>query len=68
LPAHYAIFKSEGQGAVQAWIDLLPDRQTDCARRVGTITTCQAFKMARGPPVSFNGQEFAVRGLRKWLN
>jgi hypothetical protein len=27
LPAHYAAPKSEGDGAVQAWIDLLPDRQ-----------------------------------------
>jgi hypothetical protein len=25
LPAHYAVPKSEGDGAVHAWIDLLPD-------------------------------------------
>ena len=24
-PAHYAVPKSDGAGAVQAWIDLLPD-------------------------------------------
>jgi hypothetical protein len=25
LPAHYAVPKADGDGAVQAWIDLLPD-------------------------------------------
>ena len=33
LPAHYAVPKAEGDGAVQAWIDLLPDWQTACSPR-----------------------------------
>ena len=41
LPAHYAVPKSEGAGAVQAWIDLLPDWQSARARRVDAVVTRQ---------------------------
>jgi hypothetical protein len=33
--------KSEGDGAVQAWIDLLPDWQTAQARRLDAVVTCE---------------------------
>ena len=41
LPPHYAVPKSEGDGAVQAWIDLLPDWQSARARRVDAVVTRQ---------------------------
>ena len=42
LPAHYAVPKAEGDGAVQAWIDLLPEWQTAHARRVDAVVTRRA--------------------------
>jgi hypothetical protein len=39
LPAHYAVPKSDGDEAAQAWIDLLPDWQRDRARRLDAIAT-----------------------------
>ncbi len=39
LPPHYAIPKSEGNAPVQAWIDLLPDWQSDRARHIDAIVT-----------------------------
>jgi len=41
VPRHYAVPKSEGDGAVQAWIDLLPDWQSDRARSVDAAVTRQ---------------------------
>ena len=40
--AHYAVPKAEGDGAVQAWIDLLPEWQTAHARRVDAVVTRHA--------------------------
>jgi hypothetical protein len=37
LPAHYAVLKSEGDGAVQPRIHLLPDWQSARARRVDAV-------------------------------
>ena len=42
LPAHYAVPKAEGDGAVQAWIDLLPEWRTAHASRVDAEVTRQA--------------------------
>ena len=40
--SHYAVPKAEGDGAVQAWIDLLPELQTAHARLVDAVVTRQA--------------------------
>ena len=39
LPPQYAVAKSDGNDAVQAWIDLLPEWQTAQARRVDAVVT-----------------------------
>jgi hypothetical protein len=39
VPPHYAVPKSEGDAAVQAWIDLLPEWQAARARRIDAIVT-----------------------------
>ena len=39
LPAHYAVPEAEGDGAVQALIDLLPEWQTAHARGVDAVVT-----------------------------
>jgi hypothetical protein len=45
LPAHYAVPKAEGDGAVQARIDLLPEWQTAHARRADAAVTRQALNV-----------------------
>ncbi len=41
-PPHYAVPKSDGDGPVQAWIDLLPPWQGDRARRIDAVVTREA--------------------------
>jgi hypothetical protein len=60
LPAHYAIPKSEGDGAVQAWIDLLPDWQTVRARRVDAIVTREVKNVHKA--VKWHGAWYGVPG------
>jgi hypothetical protein len=38
-PPHYAVPKSDGDGPVQAWIDLLPGWQPERARRIDAVVT-----------------------------
>ena len=60
LPAHYAVPKAEGDGAVQAWIDLLPDWQTAHARTDtdrkadfgGPVAVCRASAPEAGERAS----------------
>ena len=40
--------KSEGDGAVQAWIDLLPDWQSPRALRVDAVVTRHAPNVRKG--------------------
>lgn len=42
--AHYAVATADGEGTVQAWIDLL---QTTDARRVDAAVTRQALNMPK---------------------
>jgi hypothetical protein len=60
LPAHYAVPKSEGDGAVQAWIDLLPDWQMDRARRVDAVVTREAGNVHKA--VKWHGIWYGVPG------
>ena len=39
VPPHYAVAKSDGDAAVQAWIDLLPEWQSGRARRIDAVVT-----------------------------
>ena len=60
LPAHYAVPKSEGDGAVQAWIDLLPDWQPARARRVDAVVTRQVPRVHKA--VKWHGVWYGVPG------
>ena len=59
-PAHYAVPKSDGAGAVQAWIDLLPDWQTARARRVDAVVTRQVPNVHKA--VKWHGVWYGVPG------
>ncbi|HEX3493969.1 MAG TPA: DUF1801 domain-containing protein [Methylocella sp.] len=60
LPAHYAVPKSEGDGAVHAWIDLLPDWQTDRARRIDAVVTREVQNVHKA--VKWHGIWYGVPG------
>lgn len=60
VPAHYAVAKSEGNGAVQAWIDLLPDWQSTRARRIDAVVTRQMPNAHKA--VRWHGAWYGVPG------
>ena len=53
--------KAEGDGAVQAWIDLLPDWQTAHARRVDAVLTRQVPNVHKA--VKWHGAWYGVPGV-----
>jgi hypothetical protein len=53
--------KSEGDGAVQAWIDLLPDWQSARARRVDAVVTRQAPNVHKA--IKWHGVWYGVPGV-----
>lgn len=57
---HYAVAKADGDAAVQAWIDLLPEWQSVRARRVDAMVT----KSMRGAhkAVRWHGAWYGVPG------
>ena len=57
-PAHYAVSKSDGDAAVQAWIDLLPDWQSVRARRVDPVVTRHVPKVHKA--VRWHGVWYGV--------
>ncbi len=61
LPAHYAVPKADGDGAVQAWIDLLPDWQSARARRVDAVVTRQVPNVHKA--VKWHGAWYGVPGV-----
>lgn len=63
-PAHYAIPKSDGDAAVQAWIDLLPDWQSDRARRLDAVVTRRFPAVHKA--VRWHGVWYGVPG-RGWF-
>lgn len=60
MPAHYAVPKSEGDAAVQAWIDLLPDWQSERARRIDAVVTRQMPHVHKA--VKWHGVWYGVPG------
>jgi hypothetical protein len=52
--------KVEGDGAVQAWIDLLPEWQTAHARRVDAVVTGQVPNVHKA--VKWHGAWYGVHG------
>ena len=64
VPAHYAVFKSDGNDAVQAWIDLLPDWQSARARRIDAVVTRQMRNVHKA--VRWHGAWYGVPG-RSWF-
>src|SRR4030095_2699293 len=63
-PAHYAVPKSEGDRAVHAWIDLLPDWQPARARRVDAVVTRVVRDVHKA--VKWHGIWYGVSG-RGWF-
>jgi len=60
VPPHYAIAKSEGDAAVQAWIELLPEWQSARAKRVDAAAT-RAMRHVR-KAVRWHGAWYGVPG------
>ncbi len=60
LPAHYAVPKGEGDGPVQAWIDLLPDWQSARARRIDAVVTRQVPHVHKA--IKWHGAWYGVPG------
>ena len=63
-PPHYAVAKADGDGAVQAWIDLLPDWQTARARRVDAVVTRHVPNVHKA--VKWHGIWYGMPG-KGWL-
>jgi len=63
-PPHYAVAKADGDAAVQAWIDLLPDWQSVRARRVDAVVTLQMQDVHKA--VKWHGVWYGVPG-RGWF-
>lgn len=53
LPPHYGVGKSDGDEAVQAWIALLPDWQSERAREIDAIITETRPEVAKA--IRYNG-------------
>ena len=59
-PKHYAVPKSDGDGAAQAWIGLLPDWQSALLRRVDAVVTQQMPEVHKA--VKWHGAWYGVPG------
>ena len=64
-PAHYAVPKGDGDAAVQAWIDLLPDWQATRARRVDAVVTRRMPDVHKA--VKWHGAWYGVPGCGWFL-
>lgn len=59
-PAHYAVPKSDGDSAVQQWIDLLPTWQAACMRRIDAIVVREIAGVHKA--VRWHGVWYGVKG------
>jgi len=60
VPPHYAVARSDGDHAVRAWIDLLPEWQSARARRVDAVVTRTLPAVRRA--VRWHGAWYGIPG------
>jgi len=60
VPAHYAVAKADGDGAVNDWIELLPGWQSVRAGRVDAVVTRQAPNVHKA--VKWHGLWYGIPG------